>query len=739
MIGKIISHYKILEEIGSGGMGIVYKAEDINLDRHVALKFLPPELTRDNEARERFIHEAKSASALDHPNVCTVHEIGKTDDNQMFIAMGYYEGETLKDKIAKGPLKLNEALDIAIQIATGLEKAHKKGIVHRDIKPANIFITDDNVVKILDFGLAKLSGQSRLTKTTSTLGTLAYMSPEQTRGEEVDYRTDIWPLGVVLFEILTGKLPFKGVYDSAIMYSILNDSPIPITQYRSDIPSSIEQMIGKALEKDKTQRYQTVQELIQDLRTQIKIKESPKNKSIAVLPFVNMSADPDQEYFCDGMTEEIINALSHIEDLKVIARTSAFMFKDKHEDMRSIGKKLDVVHLLEGSIRKAGNRLRITAQLIKVADGSHIWSEKFDREMEDVFAIQDEISLAIVDNLKAQLLGSKKKVMLKHHTVNSELYNLYLLGRFYTNKRNTEGLNKAIGYFEEAIRQDPEYALAYTGLSEAYTLSAIGYSALPPKEAFPKAKEAALKAIEIDDSLAEAHTSLAYVIQNSEFNLPEVERELKIAIAMNPGYAQAHQLYGEYLFAIKRWEESYKEITYAIQLDPLSVAIHNELGWLYHYQDKIDMAIEQYKKVMEMDKGYAIVYFNLGTAYVIKGRYKEAITMSKKAVELSGGSPLMKAGLAYAYARSGKSELAEEIRDELIKLKKSGYMAFGPLAFVYVGLNEKDEAISSIEKAFNNNESPFFCIRMVYENYLGSDLLSDDPRFIELQKKFGLE
>ena len=465
----------------------------------------------------------------------------------------------------------------------------------------------------------------------------------------------------------------------------------------------------------------------------------PIKKSIAVLPFVNMSADPEQEYFCDGMTEEIINALTHIENLKVIARTSAFMFKGKHEDMRSIGKKLDVAHLLEGSIRKAGNRLRITAQLIKVADGSHLWSEKFDREMEDVFAIQDEISLAIVDNLKARLLGSEKKAMLKHHTENSELYNLYLLGRFYTNKRNTEGLNKAIGYFEEAIRKEPNYALPYAGLSEAYTLCAIGYGALPSKEAFPKAKEAALKAIAIDDELAEAHTSFAFAIQYSEPKRSEVETELKKAIELNPGYAPAHQWYGEYLAIQKRWDEAYNEIGYAIELDPLSVAINNELAWFYHYQGKLDLAIKQYKKVMAMDPSYAIVYFNLGTAYVLKGLYEEAIEMSKKAVELSGGSPFMKAGLAYAYAISGKTELAEEIRDELIQLADSGYMVFGSLAVVYAGLKEKERAIKSIEQSFNNMENFWLVSRHCYEDYLGTDLLSDDPRFIEIQNKLGWE
>jgi len=543
---------------------------------------------------------------------------------------------------------------------------------------------------------------------------------------------------VVFYELLAGKPPFKGEYESAVHYVILNEEPESL---KSDVPEGIKQIMSKCLQKDPADRYQSVQKINQELKkTQLKTANEPEQKpSIAVLPFANMSADSEQEYFCDGMTEEIINTLSHVDNLKVIARTSAFMFKDKHEDMRSIGNKLGVAHLLEGSVRKAGNRLRITSQLINVTDGSHLWSEKYDREMEDVFTIQDEISLAIVDNLKARLLGSEKKAMLKRHTENSELYDLYLLGRFYTNKRNTEGLNKAIGYFEEAIRKDSEYALPYAGLSEAYALIALGYGAIPSKEAFQKAKEAALKSVEIDDELAEAHTALAFVKQYFEFDWTGVEQGFKRAIELNPGYASAHQWYGEYFFIRKRWDESYREICYAIELDPLSFTIRTELGWFYHYQHKINEAIEQYKKVMEMAPDYAVVYFNLGTAYVIKGRFEEAIEFSKKAVSLSGDSPIWKAGLAYAYARAGKTEHALEIRDEMIKLVESGQLYHGPLATVYVGLNQRDEAIRCLEAVYQNSETSMYLFRTWYEDYLGSDLLSSDPRFIELQKKIGLE
>lgn len=463
------------------------------------------------------------------------------------------------------------------------------------------------------------------------------------------------------------------------------------------------------------------------------------DNSIAVLPFQDLSPKKDQEFFCDGMTEEIINVLSQLDWLKVIARTSAFMFKGSNEDMRDIGRKLGVAYLLEGSIRKSENRLRITAQLIHAENGMHKWSENFDRELDDVFIIQDEIALSIVENLKAKIRGSKRQALLKHSTENSDLYNLYLLGRFYTNKRNTDSLNKAIDYYLEAIGKDPTYALAYAGLSEAYTLSGIGYGAIPLKEAYTKSKETALKAIELDIELCEAHTSLAFSKQYFEFDWPAIEHEWKTAISLNPGYAPAHQWYAEYLFIMRRWDEAYGEINLALALDPLSFIIHTELGWLYHYQNKIDQAIEQYKKVIEMAPDFAVVYFNLGIAYALKKRYYEAIEVSENAVKLSGGSPFAKAGLAYVYAISGDISAAIEIRDEMIGHVNSGQLFHGPLVTVHVGLNEKEEALNCLEHASQNRENMMYLVRTYYEDYLGSDLLSDDPRFMEMQKKIGLE
>ncbi|HEY5133509.1 MAG TPA: protein kinase, partial [Candidatus Krumholzibacteriaceae bacterium] len=456
MIGRTISHYRILEKLGQGGMGVVYKAEDTKLKRTVALKFLPPEFTRDAAAPERFIREAQAAAALDHPDICTIYEIDEAE-GRAFISMAYIDGELVKDKIERGPLKLEEAVEIAVHIAQGLQAAHEKGIVHRDIKSANVMLTSSGQVKVMDFGLAKLAGKTMVTKEGTTLGTAAYMSPEQARGEDTDSRTDIWSLGVVLYEMLTGLLPFRGEYEQALSYQIMNAAPEPITSLRTGVPMELERIVTKCLEKNRDERYQTAADLIADLRhlqravgagadvTQqsmatagrpaqrlrwwywaapvivvaiiaaVLLVEMPRRatnreeKSIAVLPFVDMSPGRDQDYFCDGMTEELINRLSNIQGLRVPARTSAFMFKGKTEDIREIGSKLNVRTVLEGSVRKAGSELRITAQLINVADGYHLWSETYDRELKDVFVIQDEISSAIVSALQLRLTPQEKQ------------------------------------------------------------------------------------------------------------------------------------------------------------------------------------------------------------------------------------------------------------------------------------------------------------------------------------------
>ncbi|NOR14082.1 MAG: protein kinase [Candidatus Aminicenantes bacterium] len=642
----IAGKYQILEELGRGGMGVVYKAKDSRLDRSVALKFLPPELTRDKEAKQRLIQEAKAAAALDHPNICTVYEVDEAD-GQTFISMAYIKGQTLKDKLESGPLDTNEANDIAIQVAEGFMEVHEKGIVHRDIKPANIMLTEKGQAKITDFGLAKLSWGVDLTKTSTIMGTVAYMSPEQAQGDEVDHRTDIWSLGAMFFEMLAGERPFKKSHEQAAIYAILNEEPAPISQLRKDVPAAIEKILKTCLEKDTLDRYQNMEALISDLKSldaldktqtirPVPTKEKPP--SIAVLPFVNMSADTEQEYFCDGLAEELINTLTKIKDLKVVARTSAFSFKGKTIDVREIGRRLNVEKVLEGSVRKSGNKLRITAQLINVEDGYHLWSEKFDREMEDIFAIQDEISLAIVDNLKVSLLEKEEEAILKRYTEDLEAYNLYLKGIYFLRMYTAEGFQEAIKYFELTLQKDPNYALAYYGLAEVfYTISY--WANVPPHDAYPKAKEYAKKAIEIDQDIGEAHAALGLVYTFYDWDWKEAERELTKALELNPSSAIIHMSYSWFLSLTEKHEEAVFEAKRAQELDPLSPLIIAHIGLACIWGSRFDKAIDELKAGISLVPNFYLMHYYLGLAYRAKSMLKEAIAVYEKAVELSGGAP----------------------------------------------------------------------------------------------------
>jgi TolB-like protein/Tfp pilus assembly protein PilF len=466
--------------------------------------------------------------------------------------------------------------------------------------------------------------------------------------------------------------------------------------------------------------------------------DSRYENSIAVLPFQDMSAQKDQEYFCDGISEEIINALTHLENLKVISRTSSFLFKDGKDDIREIGKRLGVNTILEGSIRKSDNRLRITAQLIRISDGSHIWSERFDRDTKDVFDIQDEISLKIVEKLKVDLSEEKRKNRLeKRYTFDVEAHNLYLEGRYFWNKRDNEGLKKSIECFEEAILKDPYYVLPYTGLADAYVFYAAGYGALPPKEALPKAREAALKSIEMDSELAEAHTSLAYVMHFFDYNSSGAEQEFLRAIELNPNHLLAHQWYAAVLLMTNRFEKALEEQLKALELDPVSIQLHTEIGWTYHYMGETDKAIEQYRKVIEMDPDFAIVHFNLGCAYSRKGMHKEAIIESQMAIKLSGGSPIMKWGLVYVYAASGNKKPAVELLNETIELTKSGILLSIIVAFIYITLRDQKQALSWLEKAYQDREPALCTLRIWLDSWIITDLLNSEPEYHELLKKIG--
>ncbi|MCJ7459822.1 MAG: protein kinase [candidate division Zixibacteria bacterium] len=736
MIGRTISHYKILEKLGEGGMGVVYKAQDIKLDRIVALKFLPKHLLCDQEAKTRFEHEAKAASSLNHPNITTIHEIDEFE-GECFIAMEYVEGNSLKELIKEKTFTIEEVLNIATQVAEGLNAAHKKGIVHRDIKSDNIMLTVDGLVKIMDFGLAKLRGVSKLTRTGSTVGTLGYMSPEQVQGIEVDQRSDIFSFGVVLYEMITGQLPFKGEHEAAIIYSILNEAPEPLARCKANIPGELQRTVDKALSKNREERYQHIDDFRADLKKipkEVEFHTINPQPSIAVLPFTNLSADKEQEYFCDGMAEEIINALSQIEDLRVVARTSAFFFRGKEMDIREIGRKLNVETVMEGSVRKAGNRLRITAQLVNVADGYHLWSERYDREIDDVFAIQDEISLAIVDKLKVKLLKEEKAKLVKRFTDDQEAFNLYLKGRYFWNRRYEGGLQKGIECFHQAINKDPLYALAYAGIADCYVL--LGHFGwLPPKEAYPRARVAAEKALEIDDTLAEAHTSMGWIHTFYDWDWVAAEDEFNRALELNPNYATGHEWYGVSLAPMRRFDEGTVSVKRALELDPLSLMINSVYGLGLYWERRYDEALDQYRKTVEMDPNFSLVYLFLGWTYSAKGMWEEAIVASNKFMTLSQGNPFGVGTLGSVYAMSGQRYKALKMLDRLNELSQERYVSPFYRAIIYMGLGEKDQAFEYLEKAYLERES--------WMATLGTfpllDSLRSDPRFTALLKKMGLK
>lgn len=742
MIGQTLRHYKILSELGRGGMGVVYKALDTKLNRTVALKFLPPDLTRDQEAIDRFINEAQAASSLDHANICTIYEINETAEGQLYIAMAGYDGQTLEKKIAgadsRPSLRIEDAIDIAMQIARGLERAHEAGIIHRDIKPSNVIITTRGEVKIIDFGLAKLAGQRHFTKTGNLSGTVAYMSPEQVQGQAIDHRTDIWSLGVVLYEMLTGALPFQGEGDQALIFSIVNEEACVIASLRKETPALLVQLVHKAMQKNPAARHQTMAEVIRDLARLLDQATASSEKNIpaiVVLPFADLSPQKDQEYFCDGITEELVNALSKIEGWRVVSRTSSFAFKGKEQDIRAIGKKLNVSHALEGSVRKAGNRLRLSAQLTSVEDGFQLWSGKYDREMGDVFAIQDDIAGAIVDKLKMKLAGDQQAQLIKRYTENLAAYNLYLQARFYLNKRTEPGLRKSITFCEQAIALEPGYALAYAGLADSYILLCFqGF--LPPQEAMPKAKAAVEQALAIDETLAEAHTSLGCIRAIYEHDWAGSEKEFLRALALNPNHSMTHYWYALwYLLLTGQCEAALAETQKALEFDPLSLVINTGRGWQFYLAGQHERALLALEQTLEMDKDYVFARDLLGQIYAQQGRYEEAIDELEKAVALSNRRTLSLAALGHVYAVAGKTDEAKQILEELLALAQQKYVSSYDVALIYAGLSENERAMEWLEKAYEEHNCwlGFLNIEPRFHR------LRQEARFVALLEKVGLQ
>ena len=568
--GTRFGPYEIVTPLGAGGMGEVYKARDIRLRRTVVLKLLPAELIRDPEAKERFVQEARAASALDHPNVCTIYEIDETPDALLYLAMAFYEGATLKERIERGPIGVEESVEITRQVASGLSEAHGAGIVHRDIKPANIAFGKGGVAKILDFGVAKLTDQTRATQAGTLLGTVAYMSPEQARAEDVDARSDIWSLGAVLYEMLTGHPPFQGDNLLAVLNGILRGDPPPVGHARPELPASLARVVRRAMERDVDHRYQSCADLLADLAdldggapgvaVDVGVVPPQALPSIAVLPFADMSPHKDQEYLCEGIAEEILNALATLEGLRVAARTSAFQFRGHDVDVRRIGETLNVSSVLEGSVRIAGSRLRVTAQLINVTDGYHLWSERFDGTMDDVFAFQDEIARRIADHLQVTLSAGKSHPLVAAPTSNLEAYHAYLKGRYLLERRDER---QAMECFSQALALDPTFAQAHVAVALAYTLMGI-YSVLPAKQVMPQARAAAERALACDDRLPEAHAALGLVSLAYDWDFVTGRRELDLAVELNPRHAEVRSWHALYLLYVDgRFDAAVSEARHA--------------------------------------------------------------------------------------------------------------------------------------------------------------------------------
>ncbi|MFN2509840.1 MAG: protein kinase [Pyrinomonadaceae bacterium] len=836
-----IAHYRILQRLGKGGMGEVFLGEDTKQhNRNVALKVLPPDLTQDESRLRRFKQEARAILTLNHPNILTIFEIGETDSTY-YIATEFIEGDTLRQCLWRNQIKIDEAIGIAIQIAMALEAAHAAGIVHRDIKPENIMLRNDRfvrdrLIKVLDFGLAKLmerdgpaSDPEAVTMTISNtnpgaiLGTTGYMSPEQAQGETIDTRTDIFSLGVVLYEMVAGRAPFAGPTDSHTRVSLIDHDPLPLSHYSPEVPRQLERIASKALAKDRSKRYQTITDLKIDLeqlreeltvsgsqlredteldrgsrRTQItgrgpvatalrstvgetqiesaptvvpakrlgkitrktavvivsaavllvlaasvayfKYSKSPIN-SVAILPFVNDSNEPNAEYLSDGITESIINSLSQLPNLKVMSRNAVFRFKGRDVDPTEVGRSLKVGAVLMGRLVKLEDRLVIKTELIDVSDGSQLWGAEYNNSLSDILSVQDEIARTISEKLRFRLTGEDAEKLSKRYTKDAEAYGLYLKGRYFWNKRGEAGLRNGIKHFKAAQEKDPTYALAYSGLADSYALLCdIGVVA--PDHEMPLAKAAAQKSVDIDPFLAEGYTSRAFVKLAYDWDWQGAEADFRKALDLNPKYPTAHQWYASYLVQMGKFDRAREEIEQAQQLDPLSPIINSNAGLYSYFEHRYDDAITQYQRTLEIDPGFWVAHHYLGLAYAKKGSHQEAIGQLRGLLDSPGGGPLKEgavendpevaASLGFVYATAGRREDAEAVLERLKSLSERRYVSGLYLAIIYAGLKDQDRALEYLNKAYESRHPGLVLIRV---DPIFDDLRSND-RFKQLVRRF---
>jgi len=748
--GQTLSHYKLIEKIGEGGMGVVYRAHDERLDRDVAVKVLPQKMATDPDRLRRFKREAKAVAALSHPNILEIHDFD-TEGDVTYAVTELLEGQNVREHVQRlgGPLQWKRVLEIGAAVADGLGAAHGKGVVHRDIKPSNIFLCTDGRVKILDFGLAVIqevvdseaeteSIEAPLTREGSVMGTVGYMAPEQVRGQPADQRSDIFALGCVLYELLSGTRAFCGETGADVFSAILTKTPRSLTEGERGLPTALSEIVERCLEKSRQRRFQSARDLAFALRSLLtnvpaavggtpgKVDPGADDRpSVAVLPFVNLSADPEQEFFCDGMAEEIINALAQVQDLRVVARTSAFAFKGKLEDVREIGSRLDVGAIVEGSVRKVGDRLRIMAQLINVADGCHLWSERFDRRLEDVFEIQDEISLAIVDNLKVRLLAREKASLVRRHTDNLEAYNAYLVGLFEWNKMSAEGFVRCQELFQEAIHLDPEFAPAYARLADSFT-SVTWWADQPPAEALARALPLVQKALALDPDLAHAHSVLGHCSSFFERNRVAGERSLRRAVELAPNDALAQTYLALLLVMFGRGTEASERARMALRLDPLSPANNVWAGVVLHFSGHADEGLSVIEQQAAMTPHLWMPRYWLSLALARGGRFGEARVAAEKALELSAGSSLTLCHLANICYRLGDKQSGDALFARLQRRAQTGYVGPMFLTWVHLARGEPEAALRCAEEALAAKDPWVIPHRMICPAVVPADPLVDD-------------
>ena len=775
----IAGKYRILEEIGRGGMGIVYKAEDTKLKRTVALKFLPHQWTSDAAARERFIHEAQAASALDHPHICNIHEIEETDDGRMYIAMAFYEGESLRDRIKREPLKAEEAIDIASQIGQGMANAHRAGIVHRDIKPANILITKDGSVKIVDFGLAKLAGQVKLTREGTTIGTVAYMSPEQARGDAVDQRTDIWSLGVVLYEMLAGNLPFKGDFEQTLIYSILKSEPEPLTKFRKDLPAGLENIIAKALTKNLSARYQTMDELVEDLKAVAEGLKPLRAKAgllrgkvlgikkvhaiaglgvsiilaalallflfpkrgqaydwIAVLPLINSSSDPEKEIFCEGMHASLTTELSRIKSLNVINRGAVMTFKGSTKKATEKAKELRVKALVEGTIFFSGDRVRTNIELIDGQTGRNIWAGDFEEEDRNALTMQKQTALAIANRINATLDPDVTKTLRRKPQVNRDALQAYLKGMEILNvaSQASQDAKECVRYFEQALKIDPNFALAYAGLALAYDYLGGNFKALT-KDVWPKAKEAARKALSLDDSLPDAQYVLARLAYFPDYDWNTAETELRRFIGKYPSHSLGHIQLASILILRGKEEEVIHHAKLARMFDPMTYSTGELVAIVYSGIPRWNEYMELLKELIISFPDNPHPHWLLAIGYWMKGRFADAFPEMQRAYEL--GLKPHPMYMVHYYVLSGEKVKGEELLNDF--LSQSSKEEIDNMSYaigrIYTLLGKKDKAFEWLDLAYElrNDVLPWMKTDELMDN------IRSDPRFMALLKKMNLE